>query len=300
MLFFKKKTVTEEKPAEGTEPAAEETKEAPVLSAAPEPAPERAEAAAAGASFAAEKDRSQLAEILGVTDAELKSEFILTKIRKLTAKIEYVFLKPDATERELSSVAEEMKKYGFGKLCVLPSQVGFVKKRLPENVTVTTVVGYPFGPDSFSSALAAVRDLVKAGAGEIGYVPDVFRLKNGDLYDFRRRLIKLCGASKKRLRIVLEPARLDQKVLKKLASAIDRAPLKGVSLSSGYFPAEASSQLAAYKNDAKGNFSVTVYTERGTAEELTRLFAAGADMIATDKAAAIALELAAVNSATFD
>lgn len=73
-----------------------------------------------------------------------------------------------------------------------------------------------------------------------------------------------------------------------------------MSLSSGYFPAEASSQLAAYKNDAKGNFSVTVYTERGTAEELTRLFAAGADMIATDKAAAIALELAAVNSATFD
>ena len=211
-----------------------------------------------------------------------------------------MFLKPDATERELSSVAEEMKKYGFGKLCVLPTQVGFVKKRLPENVTVTTVVGYPFGPDSFSSALAAVRDLVKAGAGEIGYVPDVFRLKNGDLYDFRRRLIKLCGASKKRLRIVLEPARLDQKVLKKLAGAIDRAPLKGVSLSSGYFPAEASSQLAAYKNDAKGNFSVTVYTERGTAEELTRLFAAGADMIATDKAAAIALELAAVNSATFD
>ena len=211
-----------------------------------------------------------------------------------------MFLKPDATERELSSVAEEMKKYGFGKLCVLPSQVGFVKKRLPENITVTTVVGYPFGPDSFSSALAAVRDLVKAGAGEIGYVPDVFRLKNGDLYDFRRRLIKLCGASKKRLRIVLEPARLDQKVLKKLAGALDRAPLKGVSLSSGYFPAEASSQLAAYKNDAKGNFSVTVYTERGTAEELTRLFAAGADMIATDKAAAIALELAAVNSATFD
>ena len=189
MLFFKKKTVTEEKPAEGTEPAAEETKEAPVLSAAPEPALERAETVAAGASFAAEKDRSQLAEILGVTDAELKSEFILTKIRKLTAKIEYVFLKPDATERELSSVAEEMKKYGFCKLCVLPSQVGFVKKRLPENVTVTTVVGYPFGPDSFSSALAAVRDLVKAGAGEIGYVPDVFRLKNGDLYDFRRRLI---------------------------------------------------------------------------------------------------------------
>lgn len=47
MLFFKKKTVTEEKPAEGTEPAAEETKEAPVLSAAPE----RAETVAAGVSL---------------------------------------------------------------------------------------------------------------------------------------------------------------------------------------------------------------------------------------------------------
>ena len=67
MLFFKKKTVTEEKPAEGTEPAAEETKEAPVLSAAPE----RAETVAAGASFAAEKDRSQLGEILGEPDANL-------------------------------------------------------------------------------------------------------------------------------------------------------------------------------------------------------------------------------------
>lgn len=253
-----------------------------------------------GGSFVSEEERSQLAEILGVTDAELKSEFILTKIRKLTAKIEYTFLKPDATKKELQTVAEKTKKYSFGKVCVLPAQVEAVKKMLPETVAVATIVGYPFGADSYGAALSAVRDAVKAGAREINFVIHPYKVKNDDFYDFRRRITKLCGAAKKRLVAVLEPEKTDRKTLKKLLNLLDRVPLAGVRLSSGYDRSDAGAQLAAYRAEGKNRFPITVYTEVATAEELTKLFREGAEMVATNRAAEIALELAAVNHANFD
>lgn len=311
MLFFKKKTVTEEKMDEDTNPEQIAPEEAPAERAPapdlPGESPAQAEAAerdqpgqSGGGSFVSEEERSQLAEILGVTDAELKSEFILTKIRKLTAKIEYTFLKPDATKKELQAVAEKTKKYSFGKVCVLPAQVEAVKKMLPETVAVATIVGYPFGADSYGAALSAVRDAVKAGAREINFVIHPFKVKNDDFYDFRRRINKLCGAAKKRLVAVLEPEKTDRKTLKKLLNLLDRVPLAGVRLSSGYDRSDAGAQLAAYRAEGKNRFPVTVYTEVATAEELTKLFREGAEMVATNRAAEIALELAAVNHANFD
>lgn len=317
MLFFKKKTITEEKPAEETITAPE----LPVT-AAPEPIepidpiepnepaepvtePETQTEPAprireTSATFASEEEHSQIAEILGVTDAELKSEFILTKIKKLTAKIEYTYLKPDATGKELAAVAAETKKYSFGKLCVLPSQVEDVKKLLPDSVNVATIIGYPYGADSYGAALTAVRDAVKAGAREIYFVVNPYKIANDDFYDFRRRIAKLCGASKKRLVAVIEPTQIGQKKLKKLLNLFERVPLAGIRLCGGFYRADAGAQLAAYRDEEKSKIPVTVYTEVATAEELKKLFLEGATTVATNKAAEIALELAAVNHANFD
>lgn len=305
MLFFKKKANTEEKNTEDTDQKKNVTEESVPVAAESNAAEEppvsetHTEKSAVGA-FASEDERSQLAEILGVTDAELKSEFILTKIKKLTAKIEYTFLKPNATKKELETVAAEVKKYSFGRVCVLPSQVEDVKKALPETVAVATVIGYPFGADSYGAALAAVRDAVKSGAKEINFVLSPYALANDDFYDFRRRITKLCGAAKKRLVVVLEPDQTERKTLKKLVNLLDRIPLAGIRLSSGYRQTDALAQLAAYRGEGKNRFPLTVYTEVVTAEELTKLFREGVSMIATNRAAEIALELAAVNNANFD
>ncbi len=101
-------------------------------------------------------------------------------MKEINKYIDQTILKPDATKNDILAFLAGVKKYKFFSAVVNPSWVEFIRKELPEEIKVCSVVGFPLGASTTKAKVYATEELIKLGCDEIDMVMNIGRLKSKD------------------------------------------------------------------------------------------------------------------------
>ncbi|MCX7995357.1 MAG: deoxyribose-phosphate aldolase [candidate division WOR-3 bacterium] len=139
-------------------------------------------------------------------------------MQNINKYIDQTILKPDATKQEIMNFIEGVKKYKFYCAVVNPCWVEIVRKELPEDIKVCSVVGFPLGASTTKSKAFETEELVKLGCDEIDMVLNIGRLKSND-YKYVGREIKTVveSAQGRVVKVIIETCLLTEQ--EKIASA---------------------------------------------------------------------------------
>ncbi|MGB9720984.1 MAG: deoxyribose-phosphate aldolase [bacterium] len=132
-------------------------------------------------------------------------------MKDISRYIDQTILKPDATRQEISKFIEGVKKFKFFSACVNPCWVEMVRKELPEEIKVCSVVGFPLGASATKAKIYATEDLIKMGCDEIDMVMNIGRLKSADYKYVGREIKAVVGAAQGRIvKVIIETCLLSE------------------------------------------------------------------------------------------
>lgn len=163
-----------------------------------------------------------------------------TEIAKL---IDHTQLNACATEKEITKLCEEAKKYNFASCCVNPFYVPLVKTLLENSsVKVCTVISFPLGATSIDDKASAAFISVSEGADEIDMVLNLGKVKEGDFdYIFEEIYAVRCACNDARsdskniiLKVILETCCLTDEEIIKCCLEAKKAGADFVKTSTGF------------------------------------------------------------------
>lgn len=132
--------------------------------------------------------------------------------------IDHTLLKADATYDQIDQLCAEAIEYGFASVCVNPTHVRRVARRLRgTEVEVCTVIGFPLGATPKEVKALEARRALRDGATELDMVINIGALRSGDLqavFDDIRLVAEAAHEGGALLKVIIETALLtdEQKV----------------------------------------------------------------------------------------
>ncbi|UCG92565.1 MAG: deoxyribose-phosphate aldolase [candidate division WOR-3 bacterium] len=136
-------------------------------------------------------------------------------MKELNKYIDQTILKPEVTEKEISSFIEEVIQYKFYAACVNQYWVPLVRKQLPRDIKVCSVVGFPLGASSTQIKVYEAEQMAKIGCDEIDMVMNIGRFKGKDYKYVGKEIKAVVGAGRGALvKVIIETCLLsrDEKI----------------------------------------------------------------------------------------
>lgn len=126
-------------------------------------------------------------------------------MNEINRVIDQTILKPDSTREEILEFINGVKKFRFYCAVVNPCWVRFVRKNLPDEIKVGSVVGFPLGSNTIKTKAFEAEQLVKLGCDEIDMVMNIGRLKDNDYEYVTREIEAVVSCAQGRLvKVILE------------------------------------------------------------------------------------------------
>lgn len=116
-------------------------------------------------------------------------------MNKKTAKIiDHTNVNPKATKKDIKKLCDEVKKYGFGGICVRPEWVSFVKKEIKGfDTKIVVLVDEPIGDSSHEKRLVICEKIKRDGGNHIDIVNSIPDVKHGRWDKVLKDLKLICG-----------------------------------------------------------------------------------------------------------
>ncbi|MFJ7745798.1 deoxyribose-phosphate aldolase [Peribacillus sp. NPDC097295] len=151
--------------------------------------------------------------------------------------IDHTFLKPEATEKEIVTLAEEAKEYGFASVCVNPQWVSLAAKELKESeVKVCTVIGFPLGASTTAVKVFETQDAISNGAEEVDMVINIGLLKSGndEAVEADMKAVAMAAQGKALLKVIIETCLLTEEEKVRACQLAVNAGVDFVKTSTGF------------------------------------------------------------------
>jgi deoxyribose-phosphate aldolase len=153
--------------------------------------------------------------------------------------IEYYHYDIATKDSELSAIIEKISKYNIQLLSVLPSHVKIAKSFLPQHISLSTPIDYPFGILDAKSKLSSIEHVIKYNVNIVDIVCPSYYLCNRKYEKFKedikniQSLVMQCPGIE--LRYVLEYRQFNYELLYKIAQILYDFNIKVIYPSTGYF-----------------------------------------------------------------
>lgn len=222
------------------------------------------------------------------------------KARGIIARLDYAVLAPQATVNDLESACEETRKWRFNALTVSPWMVQAAIDGLQgSRLLVGTVAGFPSGTATTEAKCYEAAEAVGAGVAMVDMVLALGRLKSGDdrgvfreLEAVRTAVDDAAGSRRVELRGILETGLLTDEEVARAAQAVVDAGWDMVKTSTGFGPRGAEAgEVRRLAELVRGRAGVKASGGIRSASDVLAMLAAGADVVGTGSAPAIAAEL---------
>jgi deoxyribose-phosphate aldolase len=92
---------------------------------------------------------------------------------ELARMIDHTLLAPEATDDDVTRLAQEAGRLGVGAICVSPSRLPLARGVLAPGIALAVVTGFPSGAHPLAVKVAEAAASVAAGATEIDMVVDL-------------------------------------------------------------------------------------------------------------------------------
>ncbi len=107
--------------------------------------------------------------------------------------IDHTNVSNKATKKDIEKLCEEVKKYGFGGICIRPEWVSFVKKQMKGVYTkIVVLVDEPIGDSSHKKRVSICRKIKKDGGDHIDIVNSIPDVKHGSWDKILKDLKPIC------------------------------------------------------------------------------------------------------------
>jgi len=95
---------------------------------------------------------------------------------------DHTLLKPYAKREDFVKLCDESKLYGFKMVAINPAATELCSELLKgSKVLVGAAIGFPLGQNTIETKVFETKDAIEKGAGEIDYVINIGKLKEGNL-----------------------------------------------------------------------------------------------------------------------
>lgn len=231
-------------------------------------------------------------KVFGQTEEEIEKEFKNYKARKMFGRMDYLLINNTLSTEEIKKECEIAVHYGFKSVTVLPSMLKFAKNAVSgSNITVRALISYPFGEDVFEIKRKACKIAVKNGADAIAVTLSTSAIKNGEVKNLAKEVLKISKmARKKKVTVIIDTSKLNPIELKNTAIAIaDECKVYSILPSSLFIPEKP--QISTIKEVIKavdGKCFIESGGNLATAEETVSILSLGASTVTSQKCPLIA------------
>lgn len=208
---------------------------------------------------------------------------------------DHTILKPSTTEAELKRVCEDAVKYGFCSVAVNTGMVSKCAEFLKDSgVLVDAAVGFPLGITTVEVKALETEQAIKDGAGEIDYVINIGKMKQGDVEYIKREMeliVSICRKNGVTSKVIFENCYLtdDEKIsLCRIATEVKPNFIK---TSTGFGPSSATvDDVRLMKKHISNDVKVKAAGGVRTLNDCLAMIEAGAERIGCSNSCAIADE----------
>ena len=202
---------------------------------------------------------------------------------ELAQVIDHTLLRPDATPKEVAAICDEAMDYGFASVCVNPSMIELVAKRLEgSGVAPCCVIGFPFGSHTAEAKAAETRDAVRLGAKEVDMVVNLGAVKAHDWRLVKKEIEEVVRATHHlaKVKVILETCLLTDEEKKKVCLVCVAAGADFVKTSTGYSTGGATvHDVQLMRSTVGGRCGVKASGGVRTYEDAVKMLEAGANRI---------------------
>ncbi len=202
----------------------------------------------------------------------------------LARYIDHTLLKPDASAADIDKLCAEAAEHRFAAVCINPTWVRRAADNLRgTDVTVASVIGFPFGAATSEVKAVEARRAIRDGAREIDMVINIGALKSGMVDAVREDIARVsdaCHESGAVNKVIIETALLtdEEKVI--ACQLARQAKADMVKTSTGYASGGATVFDVALMREVVGpKMGVKAAGGIRTAEDMQEMIAAGATRI---------------------
>jgi len=158
--------------------------------------------------------------------------------QNITGIIDHTLLKADATEEQVTVLAQEAKEYSFASVCVNPTwakKAAELLKDAPE-VKVCTVIGFPLGATTSAVKAFETTNAIENGADEVDMVINIGALKdkNYDLVQSDIQAVVDAAKGKALVKVIIETALLTDEEKATVSELAVKAGADFVKTSTGF------------------------------------------------------------------
>lgn len=158
--------------------------------------------------------------------------------QNITGIIDHTLLKADATEEQITVLAQEAKEYSFASVCVNPTWVKKAAELLKDapEMKVCTVIGFPLGATTSAVKAFETTNAIENGADEVDMVINIGALKdkNYDLVQSDIQAVVDAAKGKALVKVIIETALLTDEEKAKVSELAVKAGADFVKTSTGF------------------------------------------------------------------
>ena len=210
---------------------------------------------------------------------------------ELARMIDDTLLTPEATDDDVTRLAQQASRLGVGAICVSPSRLPLAPGLLPPGTGVAAVVGFPSGAHLASVKAAEAAAAVAAGATQIDMVIDLgFALEdNWKPVTAEIAAVRAAIGPDVTLKAILETAVIGLDRIGPACQAAEAGGADYVKTSTGFHKAGGATveAVAAMAAAVGGRLGVKASGGIRTADDALKMIAAGATRIGASATAAI-------------
>ena len=209
----------------------------------------------------------------------------------LARMIDHTLLAPEATDDDVTRLAEEGSRLGVGAICVSPSRLPVAAGALAPGIAVAAVAGFPSGAHSAAVKAAEAAAAVAAGASEIDMVIDLGAAMRDRwaVVTAEVAAVRAAIGPSVLLKVIIESALIGPGRIGPACQAAEAGGADFVKTSTGFHKAGGATveAVAAMAAAVGGRLGVKASGGIRTADDALTMIAAGATRIGASATAAI-------------
>ena len=209
----------------------------------------------------------------------------------LARMIDHTLLAPEATDDDVTRLAEEGSRLGVGAICVSPSRLPVAAGALAPGIAVAAVAGFPSGAHSAAVKAAEAAAAVAAGATEIDMVIDLGAAMRDRwaVVTAEVAAVRAAIGPSVLLKVIIESALIGPGRIGPACQAAEAGGADFVKTSTGFHKAGGATveAVAAMAAAVGGRLGVKASGGIRTADDALTMIAAGATRIGASATAAI-------------
>ena len=228
---------------------------------------------------------SLLAKLLHKSEQEVIDECVVMQLKKLMSSAGKTIVRYSVTDEELKDFFLLADKFNFGEITVSPDLVSRcikpVKKYDLSHVKVSTIIGFPFGDDTFSGKIVSLKQCVALGVDEASVA---MKFKGGDKAElklFKKQLKKINSCFSRRAGVALSAHDMEEKDLITAIKLIEKTDLNHVLLTFGECSFQDVKEKLEKVNKVKGKKAVKIMLNAKNPEDIKSVVELGASIVLT-------------------